>query len=82
EAPKTKSFLEILDALKIADKKSLFVLPEYNDNLHLSLRNLQRVEGVVLADINTYGIVNADVLVLSETAAKLFAEEEKEAVEV
>lgn len=82
EAPKTKSFLEILDSLKIADKKSLFVLPEYNDNVHLSLRNLPRVEGVVLADVNTYGIVNADVLVLSESAAKLFAEEEKEAVEV
>ncbi|PWT73278.1 MAG: 50S ribosomal protein L4 [Bacteroidetes bacterium] len=82
ETPKTKSFVEILDALKLSDKKSLFVLAEYNDNLHLSLRNLPRVEGVVLADVNTYGIVNADVLVLSESAAKLFAEEEKEPVEV
>jgi len=76
DTPKTKEFAEILKGLKIADKKSLFVVPEYNDNLHLSLRNIPRVEGTLLADINTYDIVNADVLVLSETAAKMFSEEE------
>ena len=58
--------------------KVLFVLPEYNDNLYLSLRNLPSVEGVLLADINTYDIVNAQVLVLSETAAKIFASEDEE----
>ena len=76
ESPKTKEALEILKSLKVADKKVLFVLPEYNDNLHLSLRNVPYVDTVLLADINTYGLVNAEVLVLSETAAKLFSEEE------
>ena len=76
EAPRTKDALDILKSLKIADKKVMFVLPEYNDNLHLSLRNVPSVDTVLLADINTYGLVNAEVLVLSETAAKLFSEEE------
>jgi len=76
DAPKTREFAEILKGLKLDDKKTLFVVPEYNDNLHLSLRNIPRVEGTLLADINTYDIVNADVLVLSETAAKMFSEEE------
>ncbi|HTQ65931.1 MAG TPA: 50S ribosomal protein L4 [Puia sp.] len=76
EAPRTKDALDILKSLKIADKKVMFVLPEYNDNLHLSLRNVPFVDTVLLADINTYGLVNAEVLVLSETAAKLFSEEE------
>jgi large subunit ribosomal protein L4 len=79
EAPKTKEFTGILKELKLHDKKALFVLPEYNDNLHLSLRNVQDVEGMLLSDINTYHIVNADVLVLSETAAKIFSEEVVEA---
>ena len=76
DSPKTKDALEILKSLKVEDKKVLFVLPEYNDNLHLSLRNVPHVDTVLLADINTYGLVNAEVLVLSETAAKLFSEEE------
>jgi large subunit ribosomal protein L4 len=56
----------------------LFVLPEYTDNVYLSLRNIPGVEGVTLSDINTYDIVNADVLVLSETTAKIFSEDEAE----
>jgi large subunit ribosomal protein L4 len=79
EAPKTKEFAGILKELKLAGKRALFVFPEYNDNLYLSLRNVQRVEGGLLADINTYDIVNAEVLVLCETAAKVFSEEEVEA---
>ena len=75
-APKTKSFTDALQKLNIADKKVLFVLPaEYDENLYLSLRNLPKVEGTVLTDINTYDIVNAEVLVLSEGAAKIFAED-------
>src|SRR5579859_4266962 len=79
DAPKTKQFTDVLKNLEVAGKKILYVLPEYNDNLYLSLRNLPRVEGTLLADINTYDIVNADVLVLSETAAKVFASEEENA---
>ncbi len=80
EAPKTSEFTDALKGWKIAGKKVLFVLPDDSDNLYLSLRNLPRVEGTLLADINTYDIVNAEVLVLSETAAKVFADEAAEEV--
>ena len=80
DAPKTKDFTDALKGLAMHDKKILFVLPEYNDNLYKSLRNLPRVEGVLLADINTYDIVNAEVLLLSETAAKVFSEDVAEEV--
>ena len=78
DAPKTKSFTDTLKKLNVGDKKVLFVMPEENDNLFLSMRNLPKVEGTLLADINTYDIVNAEVLLLSETAAKVFASEEVE----
>jgi large subunit ribosomal protein L4 len=79
EAPKTKQFTTTLKSLNIADKKVLFVLPgEESDNLFLSLRNIPKVEGTLLADINTYDIVNAQVLVLSESAAKIFIDETAE----
>ena len=61
----------------LTGKKALFVVPEYNDNLYLSLRNIPKLKGSLLADMNTYDIVNAEVLVLSESAAKMFAEEEE-----
>jgi len=78
DAPKTKSFTDALKKLNIGDKKVLFVLPaEYDSNLYLSLRNLPKVEGTMLTDINTYDIVNAEVLVLSEGAAKIFADNEE-----
>ena len=77
DTPKTKSFLDILGKLKVAGKKVMFVQPEYNDNLDMSMRNVPTVLGVMLSDINTYDIVNAEVLVLTESAAKIFAEEEK-----
>jgi large subunit ribosomal protein L4 len=79
DAPKTKDMAEVLKGLKVADKKALLVLPEYNDNVYLSLRNLPKTEGTVVADINTYDIIHADVLVLSETAAKIFSEDHAEA---
>ena len=76
DAPKTKTFVDILGKLKVAEKKSMFILPEYNENVQLSIRNVPSVLGVVLSDINTYDIVNSDVLVLTESAAKIFSEEE------
>jgi large subunit ribosomal protein L4 len=79
DSPKTKQFAEILKSLKVDGKKALFVTPEFNDNLYLSLRNIISVGGALLSDINTYDIVNAQVLVLTENAAKIFSEE---AVEV
>jgi large subunit ribosomal protein L4 len=78
EAPKTKQVADALKNLQFHDKKTLFVLDEYNDNLYLSLRNLPKVQSTLLADMNTYDIVHADVVVLSENAAKIFTEESKE----
>jgi len=80
DKPSTKQFAGILKALKLDGKKTLFVSPEFNDNLYLSLRNIISVGGSLLSDINTYDIVNANVLVLTENAAKVFSEEAVEAV--
>jgi len=74
EAPKTKAFSGILKTLEIGKKKALFVIPEYDDNMYLSLRNVEGVNGSVLSDMNTYDILNANVLVMTEKAAKLFTE--------
>lgn len=79
DAPKTKQVTDALKNLKINDKKTLFVVDEFNDNLFLSLRNISKVESTVLADLNTYDIVNADVVVLTENSAKIFTEEAEEA---
>jgi large subunit ribosomal protein L4 len=79
DAPKTKTFVDMLAGLKADDKKVLFVIPEYNDNLHLSFRNVPTVNGILMSDMNTYDIVNADVVVLTEGAAKIFSEDEVEA---
>ena len=76
EAPKTKQFINIMSSLKIEDKKTLVILPEYNDNLQLSVRNIPNALSTLIADMNTYDIVNADVLVFTESAAKFFTEEE------
>jgi len=79
EAPKTKEVFNILKGLSLSDKKTIFVLPEYNDNLYLSTRNIPNVTSVLLSDVNTYEIMNADVLVFSENAVKIFSENEVEA---
>jgi large subunit ribosomal protein L4 len=77
--PKTKQFVEIMTALKIDNKKALVILPEYNENLQKSVRNIPNALGIQFADINTYDIVNADVLLFTETTARLFSEEGVEA---
>jgi large subunit ribosomal protein L4 len=79
DAPKTKTFAGILNSLNINGKKTLFVLPEYNDNMYLSLRNVPKVNSTLLSDLNTYDILNANVLVLTESAAKIFSAPEAEA---
>ena len=76
DTPKTKSFVDILGNLKVADKKLMFILPEYNESVQMSIRNVPSVIGVLLSDINTYDIVNSEVLVLTESAAKIFSDEE------
>ena len=79
ETPKTRSFTDMLTSLEVYGKKALFVMPEYNDNVYLSYRNVPFVTGTLLSDMNTYDLVNADVLVLTESAAKVFTEAETEA---
>jgi large subunit ribosomal protein L4 len=76
DTPKTKQVVEVMNNLNVADKKTLIVLPEYNDNLYLSTRNIPNITSSLLADINTYEIMNADVLVITENTAKIFVEEE------
>ncbi len=68
ETPKTKSFIEIINNLNIADKKVLMVLPEANKNIYLSARNLKRAKVAIASDINTYGVLDAGVLVVTERA--------------
>ena len=78
ETPKTKEFIDILKVLNINGKKTCFIIPDYNDNVYRSLRNVPSVCGTLLSDINTYDIVNANVLVFTESAAKIFVEDNKE----
>ena len=77
ETPKTKSFTAIMSSLNLSDKKTLFVVPEYDETLYLSSRNIPNAATVLLSDVNTYEIVNADVLVMTESAANIFNEEEE-----
>ena len=76
EKPKSSEVASVLKSLKVDAKKTLYVLPDNNENLELSMRNIPSVLGVVLSDVNTYDIVNSEVLILSESAAKIFSEEE------
>lgn len=76
EAPKTSAFAGIMKNLGVEFKKTLFVYPDANTNLYLSLRNIPNADGMELVDISTYDIMNADVMVLTESAAKLFTEAE------
>jgi len=66
EAPKTKEMVKIAKNLKVDGKKLLFVLPEANKNVYLSVRNLQRSDVIEASKVNTYKILNADVLVITE----------------
>lgn len=68
EAPKTKDFVAFLTSLGLENKKSLIVLGDTNNNVYLSSRNLQRSEVVTGSQLNTYKIVNANSLVLTESA--------------
>ncbi len=66
EAPKTKDFVEMTKNLKVADKKILLLVPESNKNIYLSARNLQSSEVMIAGNVNTYKVLNADVMVVTE----------------
>jgi large subunit ribosomal protein L4 len=75
EAPKTKDFSAILSSLRGSNWKTMLVLPEHDANVYLSARNLTGNKTVVLSDMNTYDLTNAQVVIFTETAAKMFNEE-------
>lgn len=68
DAPKTKDFINIAKNLKVEDKKTLVVLPNINKNVYLSARNVQKAEVMTVNAINAYKILNADVLVITESS--------------
>jgi large subunit ribosomal protein L4 len=70
EKPSTKNYNSILNKLKVSDKKTLVVVPEMNDNLYLSSRNIQRSKVVLASDLNTYDILNASSIVLFENSVQ------------
>ncbi|SEA40478.1 large subunit ribosomal protein L4 [Prevotella sp. tc2-28] len=70
EAPKTKEFINIAKNLKVEGKKMLMVLPEANKNVYLSARNLQKSEVIIATNVNTYKVLNADVMVITENSLK------------
>ena len=68
DAPKTKSMVEILNNLKVSDKKTLFVLPGADKVVYLSARNIERVQVMPATALNTYRVLDADVMVVAEGA--------------
>ncbi|MCL6523401.1 MAG: 50S ribosomal protein L4 [Thermoflavifilum sp.] len=74
QPPRTKQFVNVLEALGIDAemKKVLFVTPDYQESLFLSFRNIPTVNGSAFKDVHTYDILNANYLVFTEQAARLF----------
>ena len=70
DAPKTKEFVNVAKNLKVDGRKTLLVLPEVNKNVYLSARNLQRTEVMTASALNSYKVLNADVLVVTENSLK------------
>ena len=77
EAPKTKEFIQILNNIKAGDRKVLVVLPQNNDNILLSCRNLDWAKVITVDEINTYAIMNANSLVLVDGVQDILAERVK-----
>ena len=71
DAPSTKAFVEVLNNLKVSERKQLFVLPSSNKAVYLSARNLKGTQMAIASDINTYGIMNAEVLVVTESSLEI-----------
>ncbi len=74
DSPKTSAFKTILNNMELADSKLLFVTPDYNTNLHLSSRNLQKQRVMCANDLSTYDILNCSKLVLLEGSANKIEE--------
>lgn len=74
DAPKTKDFVNIVKNLKVDSKKVLLVLPEVEKNVYLSARNLQKAEVMTASQVNSYKVLNADVVVITENSLKVIDE--------
>lgn len=74
EAPSTKNFINVLKALELENKKSLFVLGDTNKNVYLSSRNLKGSSVVSSLELSTYAILNANNLVLLESSLEIIEE--------
>ena len=74
DAPKTKDFVNIAKNLKVDSKKVLLVLPEVEKNVYLSARNLQQAEVMTASQVNSYKVLNADVVVITENSLKVIDE--------
>lgn len=72
--PKTKEYITILKSLNIADKKSLLVMANKSDSVIRSARNIPNTGVMTPSDINTYAVVNANTLVLTEDAVNILNE--------
>ena len=74
KSPKAKEMVSVLETLKVADKKVLLVVKEFDDNLILASRNLQNVVLILADEINVLDIVGTDVMVITEDAIKYVEE--------
>ncbi len=70
DAPKTKDFINVLKALELENKKSLFVLDGSNKNVYLSSRNLKGAKVITASKLNTYNVLNANKIVVSEACVE------------
>jgi large subunit ribosomal protein L4 len=78
EKPATNQFGRVFLNITPESRKSLLIMTDYNENVYKSFRNIPSICGTLLGDINTYDIVNADSVVFTESAAKVFVEENAE----
>jgi large subunit ribosomal protein L4 len=74
EAPKTTQYLTILNNLKLNTEKTLMVIPDYNDNIYRSSRNLPKAKVMTARDLNTYEILAANKLILVDTSVSVIEE--------
>ena len=68
DAPKTKNYTSLLGSLELTGKKSLLVTPDYNENVYLSSKNIQKARVMRAQDLSTYDVMNSGTLILSEGA--------------
>lgn len=74
ESVKTKNYLSLVNALNLTGEKTLLVLPEQNNNIYLSSRNIQKAKVITASDLNTYDVLNAGKLLLTANSLKTLEE--------